>query len=129
MAAALAEEQTLLLARIAERSSRFFEEELEKLERWADDLKAGLEQELRELDSEIRAAKKEARVQPTLERKVAAHRRIKELEAERSRRRKSLFEAQDEVDSRKESLIAEIEGRLRQKIETRDLFTIRWRVE
>ncbi len=127
--ASLDQEQALLLARIADKSARFFEEELEKLDRWADDLKTGLEQELRELDTEIRAAKKDARVQATLERKVAAHRRVKELEADRARRRKSLFEAQDEVDSRKESLIAEIEGRLGQKVETSELFTIRWRVE
>jgi hypothetical protein len=40
-----------------------------------------------------------------------------------------LFDAQDEVDTRKESLIGEIEARLKQRIEEKEIFTIRWAIE
>lgn len=125
----LEEERQGLLARIAERNTRFFEEEIEKLERWADDLKGGLEQEVKDLDTEIRGAKRNARLEANLEAKVAAQRRIRELEAERARKRRALFDAQDEVDRKKEGLIAGVEARLRQQIDAEPLFTIRWRVE
>ena len=42
--------------------------------------------------------------------------------------RKKLFEAQDDVDAKKEKLIEEIEARLKQSVTTQELFTIRWRL-
>jgi len=41
----------------------------------------------------------------------------------------SSSEAQDEIESRKDTLIAEGEACLRQKAEERELFTIAWAVE
>ena len=40
--------------------------------------------------------------------------------------RQNLYQAQDEVDSKKENLISEIEARLKQNIETNELFLIKW---
>jgi superfamily II DNA or RNA helicase len=117
-----------VLAQIAERNSRFFDEEIEKLERWAEDLKEGLEHELKELDTEIKATKKEAKLQRELEAKLALHRKAKDLEAERSRKRRVLYDAQDEIDRKKEALISEVEARLERKIEAVPLFTIQWKV-
>jgi len=62
-------EREALLGRVAERNTRFFEEELEKLERWADDLKNGLEREVKDLDAEIRAAKRDAKLEASLDAK------------------------------------------------------------
>ncbi|MFZ3136576.1 MAG: hypothetical protein WA126_04190 [Thermodesulfovibrionales bacterium] len=39
-----------------------------------------------------------------------------------------LYQAQDEVDVRKENLINEIEARIKQKTETNELFTIKWKL-
>ncbi len=117
-----------LLERLEARNRRFFEDEMEKLERWADDLKAGVEQEIKDLDQEIRAAKRDARLQASLDAKVAAQRRIKELESQRNAKRRALFEAQDEIESRKENLLAEIEARLAQSVSETRLFTIRFEV-
>src|SRR5208283_4284219 len=43
----LQRQQNEVLARLTERNAAFFEIELDKLDRWSDDLKVGLEQELR----------------------------------------------------------------------------------
>jgi hypothetical protein len=40
----------------------------------------------------------------------------------------NLYQAQDEVDVRKEKLIEDIEARLQQKLERSDLFLIRWKM-
>ena len=50
------------------------------------------------------------------------------MEKKRSNLRQNLYQAQDEVDERKEKLISEIEIRLKQKIERNELFTVRWRL-
>lgn len=112
----------------ATRNREYFESEMEKLELWAEDLKEGLEREIKEIDRDIRALKKEARQAPDLEGKVALHRQVKDHERKRNAKRRTLFEAQDEVDIRKETLIGEIEGRLEQRVEEKELFTIRWKI-
>ena len=87
-----------------------------------------IEQELKELDAEIKAVKKEAKLQRELEPKLALHRKAKDLEAERSRKRRALYDAQDEIDRKKEALISEVEARLEQRVESVPLFTIQWKV-
>ena len=117
-----------VIAVISARNSVFFDDEMEKLEKWADDLKSGLEYELKELDREIKFLKTESKKILKLEEKLKAQKDIKELEKKRNLKRRMLFEAQDEIDRRKEELIEGVEARLRQLISTSELFTIRWRV-
>jgi hypothetical protein len=63
-----------------------------------------------------------------LEEKVSAQCQIKELKKKRNTLRMNLYQAQDEVDLRKEKLIEDIEARLQQKLERNELFFIRWKV-
>ena len=112
------------------RNQVFFDTEIEKLSLWADDVKIGLEKEISDLDAEIRLRKAEARKLNGLEEKVAAQREIKEMETLRSEKRRSLFEAQDEIDARKDKLFDEVEQRLRQKKTIEEtLFTLKWRIK
>jgi len=110
------------------RNAHFFDEELEKLEKWADDLKSGLEFDLKERYREIKFLKTESRKILRLEEELKVQREIKELEKKRNARRRNLFEAQDEIERRKEDLIGEVEARLQQQIHTQELFAIRWMV-
>jgi hypothetical protein len=64
----------------------------------------------------------------SLESKVVAQREIKKLEKERNEKRQSLFTSQDEIDEKKENLLADIEKMLDQKLLQKEVFTIRWRV-
>jgi ERCC4-related helicase len=111
---------------ISERNARFFEAEAEKLDGWADDLKVGLEREIKELDRQIKEARRAATTALTLEEKLAGQKQIKALEAQRNQKRRSLFDAQDQIDRQREELIEQIEGKLSQKSSVRRLFDIRW---
>ena len=115
-------------ADISQRNARFFEQEANKLDGWADDLKVNLEREIKELDRQIREAKKASTLSTTLEAKLEAQKAVRKLESERNSKRKTLFEAQDEIDKRRETLIEEIEGKLQQFVKVEDLFLIRWNV-
>jgi len=111
---------------IAQRNAVFFEAEAEKLDGWADDLKLGLEREIKEIDRQIKEARRAASTALTLEEKLAGQKQIKVLEGTRSEKRKSLFEAQDNVDKQREELIAAIEGKLEQGTIEEELFLLRW---
>jgi len=128
LAARLAELQTNALAEIEERNSQFFSEEIEKLDRWADDLKHGLETAIKDADVSIRETRKEAARAPDLQSRLVLHRKVKDLETERMQKRRDLFEAQDQIDSEKESLLASVEAKLKQRVEMQELFTIEWSV-
>jgi len=117
-----------ILQNNAERNGGFFDNEMEKLDKWADDVKTSIELELKELDRDIKARKTEAKKILKLEEKLAVQKEIKEMEKKRNTLRQNLYHAQDEVDVRKENLINEIEAKLKQKIESNELFAIKWKV-
>lgn len=112
----------------AERNNKFFEEEIDKLDNWAHDIKSGLEKELRDIDAEIKLRRSESKKASRLEEKVRIQRIIKDLEKRRSEKRLSLYQAQDEVDAKKESLLTKIEAMLAQKIEQTKLLTFHWNI-
>jgi hypothetical protein len=113
---------------ISERNARFFEAEAEKLDGWSDDLKVGLEREIKEIDRQIKEARRAATAALTLEDKLAGQKQIKALETQRNQKRRSLFDAQDQVDKQREELIAQIEGKLTQVTRLESLFRLRWRL-
>ena len=108
------------------RNAKFFDAETDKLEGWADDIKLGLEREIKQIDKQVKEARRAATGALTLEEKLAGQKRVKALESQRNEKRRSLFEAQDRVDQQREELIAAIEGKLTQKTGLEKLFTIRW---
>lgn len=59
-------------------------------------------------------AKYFARQAPALEQKLTGQKLIRALGSQRNAKRKSLFEAQDAVDQRRETLITQIEAKLTQ---------------
>jgi superfamily II DNA/RNA helicase len=122
----LQRQQNEVLARLTERNAGFFEIELDKLDRWSDDLKAGLEQELKELDRQIREARRSAQIAAALAEKLSIQKQVRELEATRNRKRRELFDAQDRVDKQRQELIETIEQKLQQDCKVTTVFTVRW---
>ena len=113
---------------VSKRNSTFFEDEIEKLEKWADDVKVSIEMELKELDVQIKTLKTEAKKIPKLEDKLMAQKQIKDLEKRRNLLRLNLFAEQDRVDEQKEKLIEEVEVRLKQDMQIEQMFTLKWQV-
>lgn len=122
-------QETDILESISFRNGVFFEREMEKLDKWAEDVKTSLEIELKNLDKEIKFKKTESKKILNLEEKVSAQRNIKEMEKKRNTLRQDLFHAQDDVDKRKEDLIAKIETQLKQQLTKDNLFMIHWSIK
>jgi adenine-specific DNA-methyltransferase len=122
------DEVTKRVKEVEQRNMKHFDEEVLKLDHWSDDLKQGLEREIKELDKEIREARKVASLAGSLAEKLEAQKNIKTLESNRKEKRKRLYEAQDEIDSRRDELIQRIEGQLRQRLEIESVFTLAWKI-
>lgn len=118
----------IITAGVSERNSEFFEDEVDKLDKWSEDVKKSLEIELRRLDIDIKAMKTSAKKVLNLEEKVKMQREIKELEKKRNDMRQKLYSAQDDVDKKKEGLLERVEAQLKQKITLTTLFTIKFKI-
>jgi ERCC4-related helicase len=126
LAADLASRKVQVLREINQRNLGYFEQEVEKLDAWADDLKLGLEQEIKGIDFEIKEVRRTAAISPTLEEKLSHQKRQRELETKRSKFRRELFTRQDEVEAQRNDLITQLEVQLQQQVEEQTLFTIEW---
>jgi SNF2 family DNA or RNA helicase len=122
------EKISILTSSIAEKNGEFFDDEVEKLDKWAEDVKKSLEIELRRLDIDIKAMKTSAKKVLVLEKKVQLQREIKNLEKKRNDMRQKLYQAQDQVDLKKEGLLERVEAQLKQKTTLTPLFTIQFKI-
>ena len=121
-------EQQSISKEVSERNARFFEAEANKLDGWADDLKVGLEREIKEIDRQIKEARRAATTALSLEDKLSAQKQIKSLEVNRNQKRRSLFDAQDEIDRQRTYLIENIERKIGQKHNSQKLFIFKWKL-
>ncbi len=124
----LEQRKNQLLREIKQRNMGYFEQEVEKLDAWVDDLKLGLEQEIKGIDGEVKELRRTAATAATLEEKLRYQKKQRELEGKRSKLRRELFVRQDEIEEERNSLIDKLEQQLQQQVKEQTLFTIEWEV-
>ena len=113
---------------IGERNAAYFDQEMDKLDRWADDKRKTLKSQLKKLDGAIKDLKRQVRGSSNLPEKIALLRKAKKLELRRDEAWRAYDKAAKEIDAKKDSLLDEIESRLEQSVAEERLFTIEWRV-
>ena len=129
--ALLANSQRVVAATIAhvlEDNQRLFNEEREKLERWADDKLLAAEEALRNTKARIVQLKRDARKAATLQEQDGIQRELSELERKQRRLRQEIFAVEDEIIAKRDELIVSLQQRLQEKTSNETLFSIRWQV-
>jgi adenine-specific DNA-methyltransferase len=120
--------QRAILKTVSERNATYFEAEANKIDNWADDLKVGLEREIKELDRQIKDARRSSVASLALEEKLTYQKQMRSLESQRNNKRRALFDAQDEIDRKREQLIEDTEGKMKQTTAVEGLFVIQWNI-
>lgn len=119
-------QQEALLQGLAERNGRWFDQEMDKLDHWADDRRGALKGELEALDQAIRVAKKAAREGGTMPEKLARQREVRVLEGKREAAWKAYDAASQELERQKDGLLEATERRLDQHTQRTTLYLLRW---
>ena len=114
--------------RSLEANSKHFNVARERLENWAEDKIHAAEKVLRDTKDQIKALRRNARQSETLEAQHQLQLRIQDLERRQRKQRQEIFTVEDEIERKRDELIAGLEKRLSQKNQTEALFTIRWSV-
>lgn len=116
------------LSKALDENDQYFQREREKLDKWAEDQVLSAEMQLEDTKIKIKDAKKQARVAQTIEEQKAAQEAIKQLERLQRRQRQSIFDVEDEIEAKRDSLIEALERQMHKTSSTHRLFTIRWRI-
>lgn len=111
------------------RNERWFMEESERLDRWAEDQRLLLKQQVDALDLVIRDAKRELRQLETLEDKAKLKREIKRVEQQRDDAMLGFYENKKKIDQRQDELLDAIEAALRLRHHVEVLFDVEWTLE
>ena len=111
-----------------ERTNEKFEEEREKLNRWADDKTEAVERELGNVKAQIRALQRDARKAETVDEQKEMEDRIQRLQKKKKRIRANIFDVEDEIEAKRDELIDALEKRMNHEVEVDSLFTIKWEV-
>ena len=97
-----------------------------KLDNYADDLERAAEAEIKLLEDEIKAMRKESRSAGNLADKVEVKRAIKRKEAQRDDQRMAMFARRRDIRKEVDDLLDEIEISLKVMPAVEPIFTIRW---
>lgn len=120
--------KSAILQELSVRQAKWFDEEIEKLDGWAEDKRRGLKADLKEFDDTIGELKKQARTAPTLPEKLEIQKKLRDLGKKRDEAWKAYDEAAGEVERHKDDLLDRVEEQLRQTVTDEILFEIRWKV-
>jgi ERCC4-related helicase len=122
-------QKSQIIGGIEQRNLLLFTQESEKLDSWADDLKVGLEREIKELDRAIKESRTKSKGAATLAEKLEYQKEQRTLEGSRDKKRRELFERQDEIQQRRDNLIDELEKQLEQQITKRTILSCEWELK
>lgn len=86
------------------------------------------EKSLEDAKAEIRSLRREVRLAATLEEQHAVQEKLRDAEKRKRRARNRINEVEDEVDEKRNDIIAALESRMSKDTQTEVLFTIRWKV-
>jgi shikimate kinase len=99
---------------------------MDKLDRWAEDRRNSLKTILDDLDVKLRDMKRDARLAPNLPAKLELQKQLRQMEAKRNEAWREFDDATRDVEKKKDELLDTISKRLEQKINKKELFTVRW---
>lgn len=118
-----------ILEGLEQKNASFFEDELDKLDRWGEDQRSSLKLALKELEAQVKETNRAARLAANLPEKLKLQRQKRLLEAKRDEAWQEYETAAKGIEQRKDALMDEVEQRLKQHVSEQQLFQIKWRVK
>jgi ERCC4-related helicase len=117
------------LKQIEMENKEYFLKECEKLDEWSEDLKDGLQEEIKNIDKVIKEKNRELSiVDCTLEEMLDKKDEILKLKKLRDKKRRKLYDEEDRIENENEKLQEEMRQRIKGKNTVTNIFTIRFEI-
>lgn len=118
----------IILGELSRKQAQWFDEEIDKLNNWAEDKRRGLKATLKDYGDQIGELKKAARLAGNLPEKLASQKKIRDLDTRRNAAWKEYDQAAGAIEAQKDRLLDSVEKRLAQTITGQTIFTIAWSI-
>ena len=115
-------------AQYQEQNNRHYRERVLQFDRWAEDQKAALGDELEEVKIKIKNAKRERDLAQNTAELAQYEYLIRKLEQQKRRLRNTLDDKEDEIDEKHEALIQELRRQTIFEKDMETLFAVRWEI-
>lgn len=116
------------VARNLEENMRYFSDAREQLDRWAEAQELAAQKELDDIKRQLRELRRKSRLSVTVDEQLTVQKDITVLERKKRKLRQSIFDVEDEISRKRDTLVNKLEQQMAQRTSVNDLFTIRWRV-
>lgn len=100
-----------------------------RLDKWAEDMEKAAAKEMDDTKRKIADIRRKVRLAPTIQEQSGLQAELKKLETLRRRQQQQIFDVEDEIAEKRDSLVDQLTKRMEQRTETETLFTIRWIVK
>lgn len=116
-------------AQYQEQNNRHYYDRVLQFDRWAEDQKAILGNELEEIKTKIKTIKRERNLAQNTAELAQYENQIRKLEQQKRHLRNTLDDKEDEIDEKHDLLIRNLQLQTTFKSESKNLFTIKWGIE
>ncbi len=100
-----------------------------QLDKWAEDMEKAAAKEMDDTKRKIADIRRKVRLAPTIQEQAELQTELRKLEKLRRRQQQKIFDVEDEIADKRDSLVEQLTKRMAQKTETQTLFTIHWIVK
>ena len=111
---------------IKKRNAKFFDDQIDKIEKWAKDRKNSLSVTLKDIEEEIEEKKKLSREAVEPEEKFKYYNEVRDLEKKQGKLQMEFYNSRTNIDDEQDTLISQMIESIHQEITETELFTIRW---
>jgi superfamily II DNA/RNA helicase len=116
------------ITRNLEDNNKHLSEACIQLDKWAEDMEKAAAKEMDDTKRKIADIRRKVRLAPTMQEQAELQSELKKLETLRRRQQQKIFDVEDEIAEKRDSLVEQLTKRMEQKTTTDELFTIRWSV-
>lgn len=111
-----------------EQNNKHLSEACIQLDKWAEDMEKAAAKEMDDTKRQIADIRRKVRLAETMQEQSQLQDELKKLEALRRRQQQKIFDVEDEIAQKRDSLVDQLTLRMEQKTEIETLFTIKWKV-
>lgn len=118
----------VLLELLRAKDTEYFQLEVDKLHKWAEDKILASEKELKDVKFKIKEINRESKKTSSSEELLKMQTELRKLERKKKVLRQEIFEVEDEIEERRDNMISVIKEKMLKAINESSIFTIKWKL-
>ena len=118
-----------LTADIEERNKALLDDEIQHIEKWAEDQQLSLEKELDDIKAKIKEKKRLLNRSENAQQTLTLEKELNTLQRQQKRKRADIFDLEDEIEEKRDGMIDNVKAFIQQHITETPLFVVHWKLK